>query len=117
MSNSFEAGDGRLMLELYGKSFEAELNESTALWCRETLEQAKKRLEAMKDGSAGSKSDDCETCTFLRQSINGLLGENAVEELFGAREMSLEGISELMCQVVSQLREGFEAENKKLCEN
>lgn len=89
--------------DLYGNRFFVALDEQTADCCKELLDEARTRLDALESGGAGNKKSDKETCRFLCDGLDGLLGKGATRRVLGKGRRCIQKVCELMCFVLNAL--------------
>lgn len=118
MTEEFELRDAWVRLRLCGLDFQIELCKETARVCGEILKDAKQKLAQIKASRDGNELSEGEVCQFLKCSIDRLLGIGSVDRIFGSRRQELFDLADLMCYVVSKIRNGFEngAKNYKRAE-
>lgn len=107
MTEEFKFREPWLKLDLCGIEFKVELCSETAKICGEILEEAKLRLRRLKSGAAGNDVSESGICQFLKESIDKLLGIGAADKVFSGRRQELCDLADLMCFVVSKIRNGF----------
>ena len=89
--------------DLYGNRFFVALDEKTADCCKKLLDEAQVRLEALKSEGAGNKRTEKETCRFLCDGLDRLLGKGAVRRVLGKGRRGISEVAGLMCFVLTKL--------------
>lgn len=89
--------------DLYGNRFFVALDGKTADCCKELLDEARTRLEALESGGADSKKADKETCRFLCDGLDRLLGKGATRRVLGKGRWCVQQVCGLMCFVLNVL--------------
>lgn len=89
--------------DLYGNRFFVALDETTADCCRELLNEARARLDALESGRVGGKKAEKETCRFLCNGLDRLLGKKAIRKTLGRERWRVHIVAGLMCFVLNGL--------------
>ncbi len=113
MTEEFKLETTRVSLCICDKEFCIELCSETADLCGEILKEAKKRLKLLKSGSNDVLVSENGICEFLKESVDRFLGEGATTEILGEKISDICLVANLMCYVVSQIRDGFKATKLK----
>ena len=108
MTEEFSLRAPRLSIRICGTDFCIELCQKTADICLEILDEAKAKLERLRSKDAESNISEADICKFLKESIDKLLGEGSVDSVFGKRRQELLDLSDMICYIVSKIRDGFE---------
>ena len=108
MTEGFELRGAQIELCICGRRFCVELRRETAELCNEILREAKKRLKLLKTGSKDDLVSEAGICVFLKQGIDKFLGDGATDGIFGERPQDICEVADLMCYIVSKIRDGFE---------
>lgn len=108
MTEEFSLRAPRLSLCICGMDFCIELCQRTADICCEILDEAKVKLERLRHKDAENSISEADICNFLKESIDKLLGEGSVDRVFGKRRQELLDLSDMICYIVSKIRDGFE---------
>ena len=117
MTEEFSLRPPRLEVCICGTEFCIELCQRTADICGEILEEAKAKLARLRSKDGEKRVSEADICSFLKVSINKLLGEGSVDKIFGKRRQELLDLSDVMCYVISKIRDGFEKERFDEVEN
>ncbi len=117
MTEEFSLRPPRLEVCICGAEFCIELCQRTAEICGEILEEAKAKLASLKSKDGEKRVRESDICSFLKVSIDRLLGEGSVDKIFGKRRQELLDLSDVMCFVVSKIRDGFERERTDEADN
>ena len=117
MTEEFSLRTPRLEVCICGVEFCIELCQRTADICGEILEEAKAKLARLKSKDGEKRVSEADICNFLKASIDKLLGEGSVDKIFGKRRQELLDLSDVMCFVVSKIRDGFESERTDEADN
>ena len=107
MTDGFTLDESLLRINICGMEFCVEICEKTANICSEILEEAKIKLAQLKNKKNDSLDSDTEISQFLKVSIDKLLGQGAVDKVFGTRKQEISDLADLMCFVVSKIKYGF----------
>jgi hypothetical protein len=107
MTDEFKFREPWININLCGTEFRVELCSETAEICKEILNEAKCRLSRLKSGVFESDVSENGICQFLKTSTDRLLGIGAVDKVFAGRRQELCDLADLMCFVVSKIRDGF----------
>lgn len=107
MTEEFRLREPVLTLHICGLNFGVQLCGETAGICGEILEEAKKKLALIRRKDTDCLVSEVEICQFLEESIDKLLGLGSVDKIFGNRRRELLDLSDLMCYIVSKIRDGF----------
>ena len=89
--------------DLYGNRFFVALDEKTAECCKNLLDEAQTRLDALESGGAANEKADKETCRFLCDGLDRLLGKGATRKTLGGGRRCVHLVAGLMCFVLSEL--------------
>ena len=121
MTEEFSLRAPRLSICICGTDFCIELCQQTADICCEILDEAKDKLERLRRKDDENCVSEADICRFLKKSIDKLLGEGAVDRVFGKRRQDLLDLSDMICYIVSKIRDGFERqkadeESEESCE-
>ena len=103
----FEFKDSMLGLNLSGKKFNICVNEKLFVLCGKIRREAAERLEVLYGGGAGA--EDAGVCDFLENSIDDILGGGAAAEIFGAREMTVIPLTDLLVYIVDEITKKLES--------
>ena len=91
-------------LNTYRRQCEASLealgNEKLFVLCGKIRREAAERLEVLYGGGAGAEDAVSGVCDFLENSIDDILGGGAAAEIFGAREMTVIPLTDLLVYIV-----------------
>ncbi len=90
-------------LDLYGNRFFVALDEKTADCCKKLLDEARTRLETLESDGQDNKKADKETCRFLCDGLDRLLGKGATRRVLGKGRRRVHLVAGLMCFVLSAL--------------
>ncbi len=108
MTEEFSLREPRLSMRICGMDFCIELCQKTADICCEILDEAKANLERLRSKDVEGAVSEADICSFLKKSIDKLLGEGSVDRVFGKRRQELLDLSDMICYIVSKIRDGFE---------
>ena len=89
--------------DLHGNRFFVALDESTANYCKKLLDEARARLDALESEGVSNKKSDRETCRFLYDGLDGLLGKGATRRVLGKGRQCIQEVCGLMCFVLNAL--------------
>ena len=106
----FEFKDSMLGLNLSGKKFNICVNEKLFVLCGKIRREAAKRLEVLYGGGAGAEDAVSGVCDFLENSIDDILGGGAAAEIFGAREMTVIPLTDLLVYIVDEITKKLESD-------
>lgn len=106
----FEFKDSMLGLNLSGKKFNICVNEKLFVLCGKIRREATKRLEVLYGGGAGAEDAVSGVCDFLENSIDDILGGGAAAEIFGAREMTVIPLTDLLVYIVDEITKKLESD-------
>ena len=96
-----------IVIRVYEKSFEIGEFGKVLDVCEEIRKEAKVRLaEMVSDGGENQKAEN-EVCDFLKTSIERILGLGAVSRIFGEKDCQIPELTEVLCQVISQVGVSF----------
>jgi hypothetical protein len=109
MTEEFKLRDGWTSLHICGMNFDVELCSSTANACGNILQDAKRLLQKVKSPKDSGNVSDDEISSFFKKSIDSLLGNGAVDKIFLGRSQEMCDLADLMCFVVSKIKDGFSA--------
>ena len=101
--SKLKCGVPAVCFELYGNRFFVALDEKTADCCKELLEEARIRLNALESGGASNKKADKETCRFLCDGLDRILGRGAARKTLGKGRRCVHLAAGLMCFVLNEL--------------
>ncbi len=110
MTEEFKFRDSQILLKLCGREFSVMAGDETAQICGDILKEAKQRLERLKCGSKDEEIEEISEsgiCRFLKQGIERLIGEGAVDIIFDKRPQTVSDMADLMCYVVSKIKNGY----------
>ena len=105
----FEFKDSMLGLNLSGKKFNICVNEKLFVLCGNIRREAAERLEVLYGGGAGAEDAVSGVCDFLENSIDDILGGGAAAEIFGAREMTVIPLTDLLVYIVDEITKKLES--------
>lgn len=105
----FEFKDSMLGLNLSGKKFNICVNEKLFVLCGKIRREAAERLEVLYGGGAGTEDAVSGVCDFLENSIDDILGGGAAAEIFGAREMTVIPLTDLLVYIVDEITKKLES--------
>lgn len=105
----FEFKDSMLGLNLSGKKFNICVNEKLFVLCGKIRREAAERLEVLYGGGAGAEDAVSGVCDFLENSIDDILGGGAAAEIFGAREMTVIPLTDLLVYIVDEITKKLES--------
>ena len=106
----FEFKDSTLGLNLSGKKFNICVNEKLFVLCGKIRREAAERLEVLYGGGAGAEDAVSGVCDFLEKSIDDILGGGATAEIFGAREMTVIPLTDLLVYIVDEITKKLESD-------
>lgn len=106
----FEFKDSMLGLNLSGKKFNICVNEKLFVLCGKIRREAAERLEVLYGGGAGAEDAVSGVCDFLENSIDDILGGGAAAEIFGAREMTVIPLTDLLVYIVDEITKKLESD-------
>lgn len=106
----FEFKDSTLGLNLSGKRFNVRVNEKLFVLCGKIRREAAERLEVLYGGGAGAEDAVSGVCDFLENSIDDILGGGAAAEIFGAREMTVIPLTDLLVYIVDEITKKLESD-------
>ena len=112
MTEEFRLREPWLKLRICGLDFCVELCDETVKVCGEILSEAKAKLAMVRCKKLSSRVGEREICQFFKVSIDRLLGSGSVDKIFGERRQELLDLSDLMCYIVSKIREKFLVQDK-----
>ncbi|MBR5155161.1 MAG: hypothetical protein IKW62_01590 [Clostridia bacterium] len=113
MTDEFKFKDQQLLLKLCGREFSVIAGEETAQICGDILTEAKRRLEKLKCGITDDEISETGICEFLKESVEKLIGIGSVDIIFGKRQQTVSDMADLMCYVVSKIRNGYIGDAKQ----
>lgn len=102
MKNRTEEQNKILSIELFGRTFEIEVNKDTFSKCEGIKKQALAKLKAIKESNEKCENCDNEVCDFLKESIELLIGEGAVEIMFSQKNPSIAELTGALCYIISE---------------
>ncbi|MBQ2931291.1 MAG: hypothetical protein IJE62_00390 [Clostridia bacterium] len=121
MTEEFSLREPKVSICICGTDFCIELSQRTADICCEILNDAKDKLEQLRRKDIENCVSEADICEFLKESIDKLLGKGSVDRVFGKRRQELLDLSDMICYIVSKIRDGFERqkadeESEESCE-
>lgn len=104
MNFGTETGKRRIVLELFGNSFEVFVDESSIVFaCSEIRENILAKLRVMKESEDESEEVLENVRSFLKECLAELIGEDVVEKMEGCSELSLPEITGTLCYTISEI--------------
>ncbi len=107
MAEEFKFRNSQILLKLCGKEFSVTVGEETAQICGEILAKAKRLLEKLKCGVSDEEISEAGICEFLKKSIEMLIGNGSVDIIFGERQQLISDMADLMCYIVSKIKNKY----------
>ncbi len=101
-----------IVLELFGNEIEIAADGEKFAACEEIKALARDLLEEIKNENIESQKANNIVEGFLLESLNRLLGDSRVKEIFKDREATIPRLTSVLCRVISELGMGFELEEE-----
>ncbi len=92
-----------ILIRVCEKSFEIGECHQVLAACEEIRKEAKTQLVKLVSDSVETQEIEKMVCDFLKTSIERILGLGAVSRIFGEKDCQIPELTEVLCQVISQV--------------
>ena len=103
MAKKFEFRNNAAELNIAGHMFKIELTAEVIAASDEIRDGAAKHAENLEKSGVGAKEIVEKTCVFLSESIDRLLGEGAVQTIFGERKITMLDLADVLGFIQSEI--------------
>ena len=102
-----------IAVEFFGNEFVFSADENTLNACNEIKAEAKFKLAAIKNGELQNDEVLADVEAFLKQGIQRLAGDDAVQLWENVEVMTVPDYTEILCRCISEIGFAFESELRK----